>query len=190
MKTAVARRVRWTVRDYFRMADAGVFGDRRVELIRGDVVEADAQDHSHRVAVTTLCYLLLDAFGPSDWVVIKGTLRLTKFTAPDPDFHVFDVPVGTPDKLLPIPLLVIEISDTTYRKDAGPKLRAYARAGVPDYWIVNNPADRIEVYRHPENPTGRPGGWRYGDVTFFARGETVALLRRPAVAFAADAILP
>src|SRR4051812_37492853 len=112
-RATVAKPIRWTVKDYFRMAEAGVFHGRRVELINGEVIEVPAQGHLHRLAITRTSRLLLTAFGPTDWVVIQGTLTLTRHWAPDPDFHVFDVPEGTPDDQLPVPLLVIEVSDTT-----------------------------------------------------------------------------
>ena len=192
MRAAAAKRVRWTVSVYFRMAEAGLLGGRRVELLNGEVIEVPAQATRHRAAVTTVSQLLLAAFPPPQpWVVIQGTLRLSRHDAPDPDFYVVDALVGTPDDRLPLPFLVIEISDTTYRKDVGSKLRAYARAGVADYWIINLPARRVEVYRRPENPTpGRRSGWRYGDVKTYAPGEVVQLLARPQVSLAVDAMLP
>jgi Uma2 family endonuclease len=191
MKTAPAvKRVRWTVKDYFRMAEAGVLDDRRVELIDGELIEVPAQANPHRASITKISRLLNKAFGPSYWVVIQGTLLLPPYGAPDPDFHVFDVPVGTPDSRLPRPLVVIEVSDTTYLKDSTLKLQMYARAGIEDYWIVNIPEERVEVYREPENPTGLRTGWRYADVRVFERGESVSLLKRPKVAFKVDAILP
>ena len=192
MKAAPAKRVRWTVTDYFRMAEAGLFDERKVELINGEVIEVPAQAHSHRLAVSKLSRVLNAAFAPSDyWVVNQGTLVLSRTSAPDPDFHVFDVPEGTPDAQLPVPFLVIEISDTTYRKDAGPKLRAYARAGVADYWILNLPARRLELCRRPENPTpGRRSGWRYADVTHHGPGAEVRPLLRPESAFHVNAMLP
>jgi hypothetical protein len=42
MKLAPAKRIRWTVKDYFRMSEAGLFDDRRVELIEGDIVKMAA----------------------------------------------------------------------------------------------------------------------------------------------------
>lgn len=195
MSTALAKpiqRVRWTVKDYLRMGNAGLFDDRRVELINGEVVEMASQAHPHRTSVTKSSRALLNAFGAgSSWVVIQGTLLLPPHGAPDPDFHVFDVPVGTPDAKLPLPLLVIEIADTTYLRDAGPKLRMYARAGILDYWIINLPKERIEIYRRPENPTASPSGrWRYGQTNSFGRGERVSPLARPDLSFAVDDMLP
>jgi Uma2 family endonuclease len=147
-RPAIPRRLRWTVSEYFRLADAGLLDGRKVELIDRGIIEVPAQATPHRSAVTKVSHLLLNAFPPPGrWVVIHGTVRLSRHDAPDPDFTVFDAPVGTPDDQLPRPLLIIEVSDTTYAKDAGPKLRAYARAGVRDYWIVNLLARRVEVYR-------------------------------------------
>jgi Uma2 family endonuclease len=192
MNATVAKRVRWTVEDYFRMAEAGLFDDRRVELIDGEVIKVPAQAHPHRLSISKTNRLLVAAFAPSSyWLVVQGTLVLSKYSAPDPDFHVFDVPEGTEQERLPLPFLVIEISDTTYRKDSGPKLRAYARAGIGDYWIVNLPERRVEVYRRPENSTpGRRSGWRYADVRTHGPGAVIHPLRLPKLAIPVDAMLP
>ena len=52
----------------------------------------------------------------------------------------------SPDEVL----LLIEVSDSTLRKDQGAKLELYAEAGIRDYWIVNIQTRCIEVYRDPE----------------------------------------
>jgi Uma2 family endonuclease len=185
------KRVRWTVDQYFRMSEAGIFDNRRVELLNGEIIEVQAQANPHRMAITKGSALLLQHFPlTTHWVVVQGTFLLSKLSAPDPDFHIFDVPAGTPDNQLPLPFLVVEVSDTTYRKDSGPKLRAYAASGVRDYWIVNIPAQRVEVYRSPENPAGKKSGCRYADRTFCSRGQQVQLLARPDLSFAVDALLP
>jgi len=191
MKLATSRRIRWTTADYFRMAAAGLFEGRRVELIEGEVIRVAAQATPHRAAITTISRLLLAAFDPgANWVVIQGTLVLPPRSAPDPDFHVLAAPVGTPDDKLPRPLLLIEVSDSTYKRDSGSKLRLYARAGIDDYWIVNLSERRVEVYRRPENLTGHRSGWGYADVQFFGIGQKVQTLHRPDLQFAVDAMLP
>lgn len=46
------------------------------------------------------------------------------------------------------PDLVIEIlSPTTAARDRGPKLKAYARYGVPEYWIVDPASQAVEIFR-------------------------------------------
>jgi hypothetical protein len=51
--------------------------------------------------------------------------------------------------------LVIEVADTTLHIDRDVKAREYATAGIPEYWIVNLPERRLEVYRDPAD-----GGYR------------------------------
>jgi len=54
-------------------------------------------------------------------------------------------------------LAVIEISDSqraralvsSLNKDRGIKQRIYARAGIPEYWIVNVNDLQLEIYRNP-----------------------------------------
>lgn len=186
------KRVRWTVEKYFQLASAGILDGRRVELLHGEIIKVPAQADPHMLAIAKGSRLLLQAF-PADrhCVFIQGTLILGKYNAPDPDFHVFDVPEGTPrDKRPPLPILVIEVSDTTYRKDAGPKLRLYAAAGIADYWIVNLAAQRVEVCRSPENLTGKKSGWRYAQIASFTRGQQVQLLARPDISFPVQGLLP
>jgi Uma2 family endonuclease len=189
MKSAVVKRMRWTCDHYFRLSELGFFDDRRVELLNGEIIEVAAQATPHRAAITKTSELLLPAFHGTAWVVIQGTVKLTRFSAPDPDFYVVEAPVGTPDEQLPRPILVIEVSDTTYRKDAGPKLRTYASAGIPDYWIFNLPRQRVELYRQPRNLTGKWSGWQYASVSMLGRGENVSPLHRPDLAFPVDQML-
>ena len=192
MAILTSKRVRFTVDEYFRLSEAGVFDDRRVELIDGRIVEMPAQANPHRASVTKGTIVLTRHFGDTKrfWLVVQGTYIIEPYDAPDPDFHVFDVPVGTPDKDLPRPLLVIEVSHTTYKRDSGAKLRRYAAAGVRDYWIVNIPERRIEVYRDPINPTGRKRDWRYETTEHFTSGSAVKLLAYPKIALRVDEMLP
>jgi Uma2 family endonuclease len=190
MKSAVVKRMRWTVDHYFRMSELGFFDDRRVELLNGEIIEVPAQGIPHRLSISRISRLLHAAFDPSrDWVVLQGAVLLSRFSAPDPDFYVLDVPEQKPSAQLPTPILVIEVSDTTYRKDAGPKLRAYAKAGVPDYWIVNLVKQRVEVYRDPANSTDKPSGWEYASIRIHPSGAGVSPLRRPDLKFAVDQML-
>jgi Uma2 family endonuclease len=53
-------------------------------------------------------------------------------------------------------LLVVEVADTTLARDRGIKLRSYARAKLPVYWIVDLIAETIEVYTHPDSQSAPP----------------------------------
>ena len=64
--------------------------------------------------------------------------------------------------------LLIEVADSSVKVDQGKKLVADAKAGIPDYWIVNLKAKLVEVYRRPL-PIGE-----YSDVSRFQAGDTIA----------------
>jgi len=186
--------VLFTVEEFVRMVEADVFGTTRVELLNGRV-HWMSQNDPHLVAVSKGAEAIFRQKLPTDWLVIGGTLRLDRLgidlrSAPDPDLMWFDSPLGTPIEVRRLPMLLIEISHTTYAYDVGEKLRKYAQAGIPDYWIEHLDADRVEVYRDPVNDTGQPDGWRYATVAHHGRGERVALLRRPEVSLAVDDLLP
>jgi Uma2 family endonuclease len=190
MSRATPPTIRFTVDELERMVEAHVFGDRRVELVNGRIYRMAPQRSPHMTAVSKGAKVLQDLCPPKEWIVIQGTLHLDRYSAPDPDLMWVPVAQGSPEHLWPLPLLVIEISHTTYKHDSGVKLRKYAQAGVKDYWIENLKADRIEVYRDPQDPTGKLKDCGYASVTHFARGQSIALLQRPKVMLAVDDLLP
>jgi len=51
--------------------------------------------------------------------------------------------------------LVFEVAGDSLRKDREVKGPLFARAGVPEYVIVNLAEERLEVYREPDPATGR-----------------------------------
>jgi Uma2 family endonuclease len=62
---------------------------------------------------------------------------------------------------------VIEVADVSLAYDRTTKLRLYAEAGIPEYWIVDCMAEAVEVYRN----RGTDG---YRDVTLAPGAATVA----------------
>jgi Uma2 family endonuclease len=190
MGSATAPGIRFTVAEYLRMSDAGVFGSRRTELIAGRIIKMAPQLDPHMWAISRIGRLLFAATSRKDWLIIEGTLYLSKDSAPEPDFSLYNVPEGTPQKKRPLPILVVEVSNKTYNRDSRAKLRIYAKAGIQDYWIVNLRDRRIEVYRKPENPIGTEKGWRYASVTHLLPGQKVAMLARPSVSFPVRELLP
>lgn len=180
---------KFTVEEYLRMDRAGVFAGRRVELVRGRIYEMPAQGIGHVECNSRFSVVLHRHFGDVSrfWIGSQGTLRLSRYDAPEPDFFLFDVPLGTPEIELPTPFLIVEVSKTTLRKDRGPKLQTYAEVGVAEYWIANLEDERIEVYRVPVE---KGAGWHYDEVQHFRRGATITMLKRPDVVISVDEVLP
>jgi Uma2 family endonuclease len=176
---------RFTRDEYYQMADLGFFNPRRVELIRGRIVDMAAQKDLHMVSLGLAQAALQKAF-PDCWVRCQGPLTLADDSEPEPDFAV--VP-GAPRDYLGLghhpksALLVVEISDTTLVDDREIKCGLYAEAGIGEYWIVNLVERCVEVYRVPQNGA-------YSHVTRVESAEFIEPLARPGVKVACADLLP
>jgi len=179
-------RHRFTVDEYHRMGEAGIFHeDDRVELIDGQVAEMTPIGPEHAACVDDLARWLTQRAGASLIVRIQNPLRLGTQDEPEPDLAVVRArPEGYrtahpgPDDVL----LVIEVADTSAHYDRQTKIPLYARAGIPEVWLVNLPAGTIEIHREPR-------GERYTDVRTARRGDTITPLEFPTVTLRVDEIL-
>jgi Uma2 family endonuclease len=61
-------------------------------------------------------------------------------------------------------LLIIEVADTSVEYDRLVKVPLYAKAGIKEVWLVNLPAERIEIY-------AEPAGGAYQIIREVKRGE-------------------
>jgi len=148
---------RWSRQRYEDLVSAGLIEEgTRVELLDGYIVYMPVQNPRHSVAGELTREALDRAFDGGFHVRSQRPLALDDFSEPEPDIAVV---IGEPrDYVHRHPngaVLIVEISDTTLTKDRGPKLRAYARSLIPEYWIVNLPDQQLEVYRQPEGETYR-----------------------------------
>ena len=66
-----------------------------------------------------------------------------------------------------VPALVIEVL-SDHRMDRVRKREIYARFGVPEYWIVDPTADRVEIYRLGNDGYGKPEMLEAGDTLLYA----------------------
>jgi len=69
---------------------------------------------------------------------VQTTLRLSDETVVDPDMMVLRPKARPKGGLHPEDvILLVEVSDSSLRPDRDIKLPLYARAGIPEYWIVD-----------------------------------------------------
>ena len=172
---------RFTVDEYYRMAEAGILTrDERVELVDGRIVAMNPIGSPHAWCVSRLTRVL--ARRDDVLVNVQNPIRLDDRSEPEPDLIVLRL--ETPTDRHPRPedvLLVIEVADTSLAYDRGTKAPLYARHGIPELWIVDLGEERVEVHREPSQ-----GGYRL--VQFFGRGQTVHPLFAPDLGIEADAI--
>ena len=154
------------------MAEVGILGRRdRVELIRGEIFEMSPIGHRHRAFVDNLTRLLARRLPDEAIVSVQGPLALADDTEPEPDLTVLQrraVPYKEREAWAEDALLVIEVADTSLAYDRSTKLRLYAEAGIPEYWVVDCTAEAVEVHR-------RPGPEGYRDVSRVAGTATLTL---------------
>lgn len=183
-KTQEVVRRRFTVHDYHRMAEAGILHeDDRVELIEGEIVEMTPIGARHAHAVRMLNQLLSNQVRDEFLIDVQNPVRLDERNEPQPDLAVLRA--RDYRRSLPGPedtLLLVEVSDTTLAYDRDVKLPLYARAGVPEVWIVDLGNEVLERHTGPSGD-----GYRY--VEKVRRGQKLVSDTIPDLAVDADAIL-
>lgn len=175
-KTLTIPRRRFTREEYYRMAEAGLFNGERVELIEGDIVRMSPVGPLHGEIVTLIAEKLWALFGSGYRVRVQQPLVIDD-SEPEPDIAVVPGKPGDYREAHPTTaLLVVEVSQTSAEYDREVKAPLYARAGVPEYWIVNLDEGCIEVYRDPA-PMGE--GYTYRLRRIYTKGEQIACLQKP-----------
>jgi len=138
------------------MIEAGILGeDQHVELIDGVLVAMTPQGRAHARVIQRLTRLLVRTLGDDLEVLPQLPLTLPDDSEPEPDLAVVRAEDAQSGKHHPrTALLVIEVAGDSLRLDRGSKAALYARAGIPEYWIVNLAETTIEVHREPEAAAG------------------------------------
>jgi len=166
---------RFTVEEYHRMIEAGVFAhDERFELLEGWIVAKKSRNPPHDVALDKSQDAIRSRL-PAEWRVRIQSAITTDDSEPEPDLAVVRGPAERYRAAHPAPsdiALLIEVAESSLGEDRGEKSRIYARAGVSAYWIVNLVQLRIEVYTDPSGAGPAPCYRRRED---FTAGQSVPL---------------
>ena len=148
-----------STKDLYRMMREGKIREGGPEYLwDGEIITPMPEKWFHFNAANNLAQLLLLRLPKAAWTVNVGNpIALADGYEPQPDVSVLRGPRSnyrTHTQTAADTALLVEVSSTTYRKDSGPFYRKYAQEGVVQYWIVNVPARRIEVYNAPDRAEG------------------------------------
>ena len=146
----IIERRRFTVEEYHKMGEAGIFGEGdRVELMDGEVVQMNPIGWRHARSVRRLNVRLVRAAGDRYAVGVQNPITLSEHGEPQPDLVIHNEP--PPGRLpgLEDVLLVVEVSDSTLSYNKNIKLVRYAHAGIPEFWIVDLQGGAVERYNDP-----------------------------------------
>lgn len=159
-----------------RMFEQGILSEMgpRIELLEGRIVEMapGSDDHSKTSAdlVVRLGMKLIEAGLTAELGVrTDGTLRIGDYSAPEPDVFVVRNFTGRKYAQASDAVLVVEVSISTRANDLKIKAPLYARAGIPELWIVEPEARRVRVFRDP-----RPDG-TWGETRLVTEGAVAPL---------------
>ena len=150
-------RRRFTSDEVWRMVDAGIIdGNERLELIDGELCLVTPSGWDHAWVVEELGKRLMRLYGDDYTIRMQSTVGGSEFYLPEPDVGVRPAR-GPWDQERRHPrvdefLLIVEVSATSQYLDRR-KVRLYAEAGTPVYWIVNIPKRCVTVHAGP-NPDG------------------------------------
>jgi len=181
-RSSVAPSIRRFTRDeYYRMAEAGLFRDERVELLDGEIITMSPKLTPHAFTVNRLMYALITKLGSQALVRVQDPIVLNNWSEPEPDLAVCQPDPDSYRQAHPRAdqvLLVIEVADSSLTYDRTRKAQAYAASSIPEYWIVNLIDRQVEVLADPD-----PGAQRYqqqpdvstGDMLPLPGGSTVAV---------------
>ena len=184
-----------TVEQFEEMVDRGDFEpieEHHIELIRGEIVPRfgddprTAMNPPHAMTADRVLDWTIDVV-PRDLVLVRvqNAIRIPALDSePYPDmawlarkdyFKVHPVPEDV--------YLLIEVSDSSLRKDRGPKLELYAEAGIRDYWIINVQGRCVDVYRDPH-------GLIYRTIETYTVGQEIHPLAFPEVSLPVARLFP
>ena len=182
---------RWRRVEYERLVEQGFFQpDERLELLDGLLVVREPQGSRHAAVVALVREVLQRVFGRGYTTRDHSPVALDETSEPEPDVIIvagkpLDYLHGHPS----IPLLVVEVADTSMARDRR-KSGLYARAGVEDYWILNLVEHVLEVHREPARLETSPGRWGYDSIQVLGAGEIVSPLAVPTAHIRVADLLP
>ena len=177
-KNSAPKSFRWTVRQYYQMADLGFFDGKRVELIKGEIIQMSPMKSPHATSIRLLEKLLTKVFQKGFDVRSQLPMSFSKIDEPEPDFAVVEGNIRDYADAHPkSAVLLIEVSDTTLRFDRQEKAELYAENRIGEYWILNLKQRCLEVYRRPVKEKNL--GFAYTEIFVLSETESVSPLARP-----------
>ncbi|MEL7142808.1 MAG: Uma2 family endonuclease [Cyanobacteria bacterium J06643_4] len=144
---------KWTLEEYHQMIASGVLDDRRVELIRGEIVEMAPEGKPHAYFSTVSGSYLVRALGELATVRQAHPITLPNGSEPEPDVAIVK-PLGLeylehhpyPEDIF----WVMEYSDATLTKDLEIKSAVYAEVRIPEYWVIDLKVRSLIVFQNPQ----------------------------------------
>ncbi len=169
--TSLPKRKIFTVSEYHKMIDAGVFvGNSDFELIEGEILKKMTVGDYHISCVNRLTTIFVPFLVGKAIVSVQNPVVIGDISEPEPDVTIFKFQedfYASGKATAEDVLLLIEVSDSTVKYDRDVKVKLYAEAEVTEVWLINLPKQIIEVYSKPEKG-------KYKSVEKLSKNQTVS----------------
>lgn len=142
-------RLHYTRALFMQMDELGLFGNDRVELIEGDIYVMAPMGEDHAVPIENLNKLLVRQLPDKFSLRCQLPFAAEDDSQPQPDFTILPAKRKKPTETPADALLVIEIADSSLQFDLKRKSAVYARASVPEYWVLDVKKKVLVVHRSP-----------------------------------------
>ncbi len=187
---AAPRPFRFTREQYYRLGELGFFADKRVERIRGEIIEMSPINWPHVVGCRKTALALERVFAGAAWVSRNEQPLALAESDPQPDVMVvagrFEDYTDHPTTAL----LVVEVADATLSRDTTEKAELYAEAGIPDYWVLDVEHSQLLVFRDPQPLPAGLGATAYRTRQTLALTDHVSPLAAPGASILVSELLP
>jgi len=148
-----SQKYRFSVAQYHQMGATGILSEeQRVELIKGEIFEMSPISSLHAGTVKLLISFFHERMKVPFVLNVQDPITLNSYSEPQPDVAVLKPRTDHYTTSHPRPLevlLLVEVADSSLLKDRQLKLPLYARADIPEVWIINLIDQQLEVYLHP-----------------------------------------
>lgn len=138
--------------EYDVLVAQGVLEDQKVELLRGMIVEMSPTYRPHGLGVQWLTMWFARRLPEDLHVRVQSGMAATDDSEPEPDLVVVPADWAAHERIAHNPtgaLLVVEVAESSLRRDLRIKAGIYAEAAVPQYWVFDVVAREVVVHRDP-----------------------------------------
>jgi Uma2 family endonuclease len=177
----------WSVDEYHRILEAGILTvEDKVELLEGKIVQMSPQDPPHASTTQWAGSYLARLLGDRAFIRSQLPITLPPDSEPEPDIAVVRVDRRAYFDHHPAPeeiFLLIEIADSTLAKDRRQKAKTYAKANIPEYWVVDVNKRQVYIFRQPEADV-------YTQTFLLSEEEAIALVAFPEITVSLRQLFP
>jgi Uma2 family endonuclease len=145
---------KWTIDEYHRIIAAGILTNRRVELLKGEILEMAPEGEPHAYFSSEAGEYLMRLLGDRAMIRSSKPITLPNNSEPEPDIAIVQRLGREYLEHHPYPeniFWLIEYADSSLEKDLEIKSKVYAEVGIGEYWLVNLKRRHLVVFRDPQD---------------------------------------